>query len=57
MGAIKHRARKKRLFSIGKIRRSPFWAHIRKFGLKRIRTRRIIVNKIKHWRRGGQLKA
>ncbi len=33
-----------------KTRTAPRWADIRKFGLKRARTRRIRV-RIKHWRR------
>ncbi|MCD6477886.1 MAG: hypothetical protein J7K87_02695 [Candidatus Aenigmarchaeota archaeon] len=57
MGRLKHRAKKKRLFRIKKIRSPPFWAHIRKFGLKRTRTRRVVVNKEKKWREGGRLKA
>ena len=43
-------ARKKRLGKIAKVRAAPRWADIRKFGLKRARTRRINVNK-KRWRR------
>jgi len=57
MGKLKHRAKKKRLFKIANIRPPPFWAHIKKFGLKRIRTRRIRVDKEKSWRRGGKVKA
>ncbi len=57
MGKLKHRAKKKRLFKITNIRPPPFWAHIKKFGLKRIRTRRIRVDKEKSWRRGGKVKA
>ena len=44
-------AKKIKLGRIGKIKNAPRWADIRKFGLKRARTRRIIVNKIKRWRR------
>jgi len=43
-------ARKKKLGKIAKVRAAPRWADIRKFGLKRARTRRINVNK-KRWRR------
>ena len=43
--------KKIKLGRIGKIKNAPRWADIRKFGLKRARTRRIIVNKIKRWRR------
>ncbi len=56
MGRIKHRARKKRMIGLASISPAPFWAHIRKFGLKRVRTRRIIVNKEKSWKRGGKMK-
>ena len=37
--------------AIAKIRPAPRWADIKKFGLKRARTRRIRVP-VKHWRRG-----
>ncbi len=57
MGRLKHRGKKKRMNKIAGIRSPPFWAHIRKFGLKRVRTRRIRVNKEKSWRRGGQAQA
>lgn len=48
---IRHITKKIKLAAIGKIKRAPIWASIRKFGLKRIRTRRIVVDKIKRWRR------
>ncbi len=57
MGKLKHRAKKKRMISISSVRSAPFWTHIKKFGLKRIRTRRIRVNKEKKWKRGGQMQA
>lgn len=43
----------KKLKLIGKARRraAPRWADIKKFGLKRARTRRVQVT-TKHWRRG-----
>ena len=41
---------KKRLAAMGKRRSPPRWADIKKFGLKRARTRRIRV-RVKHWRR------
>jgi len=47
---IKHITKKKKLAKIGKVRSAPRWADIRKFGLKRARTRRIDVTK-KKWRR------
>ncbi len=57
MGRLKHRAKKIRMNSMASVRSPPFWAHIRKFGLKRIRTRRIRVNKEKSWKRGGKMQA
>jgi len=43
--------KKLKLARIGKIRLAPRWVDIRKFGLKRARTRRINVDKVKRWRR------
>ena len=44
--------RKLRLIAKGKIRSAPRWADIRKFGLKRARTRRIrVMARIRNWRR------
>ncbi|MEM5834586.1 MAG: hypothetical protein QXQ69_01925 [Candidatus Aenigmatarchaeota archaeon] len=48
---IKSLSKKVKLGRIRKIKMAPRWADIRKFGLKRARTRRIDVNKIKRWRR------
>jgi hypothetical protein len=48
---IKSLSKKIKLAKIGKVRSAPRWADIRKFGLKRARTRRINVDKIKRWRR------
>lgn len=42
--------KKKKLAKITKVRTAPRWADIRKFGLKRARTRRIEVSK-KRWKR------
>ena len=42
--------RKLKLAKIMKVRAAPRWADIKKFGLKRARTRRINVEK-KRWRR------
>lgn len=42
--------RKARLASMGKRRSAPRWADIKKFGLKRARTRRIRVS-TRRWRR------
>ncbi len=44
-------SKKRRLARIGRISDAPRWADIRKFGLKRARTRRIKVDKVKKWRR------
>jgi hypothetical protein len=41
---------KKKLAAIGKRRSAPRWADIRKFGLKRARSRRVRV-RVKQWRR------
>ena len=45
MGRIKNLARKLRLAAKKKIRIAPRWADIKKFGLKRARTRRIRASK------------
>lgn len=45
------KGRKLRLAAKGKKRSAPRWADIKKFGLKRARTRRIRVDKTKDWRR------
>ncbi len=42
--------KKKKLGKIKKVRAAPRWADIRKFGLKRAKTRRIETYK-KRWRR------
>jgi len=49
---IKHITKKIKLGKIRKIKPAPRWADIKKFGLKRARTRRIRVEKDKKWRRG-----
>lgn len=49
--AIRHITKKVKLSAIGKIKRAPIWANIRKFGIKRTATRRIDVKGIKKWRR------
>ncbi len=48
---IKSLTKKIKLSRVGKIRAAPRWADIKKFGLKRARTRRISVSQIKRWRR------
>lgn len=45
MAARKELGKKLKLIAYMKRRRAPLWASIRKFGLKRIRTRRIRVEK------------
>jgi hypothetical protein len=42
--------KKVKLAKVKKVRQAPRWADIKKFGLKRARTRRIEVTK-KRWRR------
>lgn len=51
MMAIKSLMKKVKLAKIGKIRIAPRWVDIKKFGLKRARTRRVSVDKVKRWRR------
>ncbi|MEE9405858.1 MAG: 50S ribosomal protein L39e [Candidatus Aenigmarchaeota archaeon] len=51
MSRNKPLGKKLRLTAIGKRRSAPRWADIKKFGLKRARSRRIRV-RVKHWRRG-----
>jgi hypothetical protein len=53
MGRNKPTARKIRLAAKSKVKPSPRWADIKKFGLKRARTRRIGVS-TKRWRRDKQ---
>jgi hypothetical protein len=48
---IKSLSKKLKLAKIRKRRMAPRWADIKKFGLKKARTRRINVDKIKRWRR------
>jgi hypothetical protein len=43
--------KKIKLARIHKIKNSPRWADIRKFGMKHARRRRIQISKIKRWRR------
>ena len=51
MSRNKPLGKKLKLVSRGKRRSAPRWADIKKFGLKRARTRRISV-RVKSWRRG-----
>jgi hypothetical protein len=48
---IRSLVKKIKLGKLGKIKAAPRWADIRKFGLKRARTRRIRVIKVRKWRR------
>ena len=50
MGRNKVKTVKNRITAAGKVRSAPRWADIRKFGLKRARSRRIRV-KTRNWRR------
>lgn len=49
--SIRHISKKIKLGRIRKVRTAPRWVDIRKFGLKRARTRRVSVDKLKKWRR------
>jgi ribosomal protein L39E len=50
MSRNKTPGKKVKLTSLGKVRSAPRWADIRKFGLKRARTRRVRV-RTRNWRR------
>ncbi len=50
MPSRKTKGKKRKLIKRGNISDAPIWASIRKYGMKRSRTRRIRVNKGKHWR-------
>jgi hypothetical protein len=52
MSTIKPFGKKIKLIKKGKIKDAPRWADIKKFGLKRARSRRIRSSKKKNWRRG-----
>lgn len=49
---IRSLSKKKKLGKIRKIRNAPRWVDIKKFSMKRARTRRVNVDKVKKWRRG-----
>ena len=51
MSSIKPSGKKIRISARGKRRSAPRWADIRKFGLKRARSRRISVDGLRNWRR------
>jgi len=48
---IKSLTKKVKLGKIKKVRNAPRWADIKKYSLKRARTRRINISKVKKWRR------
>lgn len=48
---IKSLGKKIKLGKIRKVKAAPRWADIRKYGLKRVRRRRVSVT-VKRWRRG-----
>lgn len=50
MASNKSGAFKKKLAALGKKRSAPRWVDIKKFGLKRARSRRVRV-RVKHWKR------
>jgi ribosomal protein L39E len=50
MARNKTTVRKNKLSSLGKKKSAPRWVDIKKFGLKRARTRRVRV-RTKNWRR------
>lgn len=50
MSSRKSQGKKKNLIKKSKYSDAPIWATIKKFGMKRSRSRRIRVNKKKHWR-------
>ncbi|HLC58903.1 MAG TPA: hypothetical protein VJH34_00055 [archaeon] len=49
--SIRTLSKKIKLAKIGKIKMAPRWADIRKYGMKRAKTRRVNVDKIKRWKK------
>lgn len=49
--SIRSLSKKIKLGKIGKVRNAPRWVDIKKHGMKRARTRRVNVDKIKKWRK------
>jgi len=49
--SIDHLVKKIKLGRIRKVKSAPRWVDIKKFGMKRAKTRRVNVDKIKRWRR------
>lgn len=57
MARNKECAKKRRIGAKMKIKNAPRWVDIKRFGLKRARTRRTIVRGAnRNWRRGPSLK-
>ena len=56
MSRNKPAGKKLRLAAKGKVRSAPRWADIKKFGLKRARTRRIRVPATRNWRRSSSVR-
>lgn len=50
MASRKSKGKKKKLVKKGNYSDAPIWASIKKFGMKRSRSRRIRVNKEENWR-------
>ncbi len=48
---IKHITKKIKLAAVHKVKAAPRWVDLKKFGIKRSRTRRFFVKGIKRWRR------
>ena len=49
--SIRSLSKKIKLGKIRKTRTAPRWIDIKKYGMKRARTRRVNVDKVKRWRR------
>jgi hypothetical protein len=49
--SIRSLSKKIKLGKIKNVKSAPRWIDIKKFGLKRARTRRVNVDKVKRWRR------
>lgn len=54
MGATKSLPRKLRLIKAANRKNAPLWANMKKFGLKRMRTRRLRISR-RNWRDSAQL--
>jgi len=49
--SIDNLTKKIKLGRIRKVKSAPRWVDIKKFGMKRAKTRRVDVDKVKRWRR------